>query len=230
MQKPAVFLAVCVLGMAFGSAEARQVCLPGTGLSCNDAAGSADPAPQIARRNQRIAAGMAAASELVNLLGVLIDIVDDAAPPEENERDVIRRLQQGERVEACQRAAAWEASGARQLRLGDYTSADAHLKAAVKYARDGHCDDAIDGYERNLNLAIAYEFMLSAVEMIGAKRYREAENQLMSAASHARLAGADNLERQIVDYRRGLHAKIGSGQPFKERTSCVEVNGQELCD
>jgi hypothetical protein len=219
-------------------ATARQVCLPGTGLHCDGGGGSYDPGPEISSRNQRIAAGMNAAGALVNLLGTLLDIVDKTQgsgggnqyDQEDEDRAVIRRLEQGERVEACRMARAWEASGIRQLRLSDDTSAEAHFAAALQYARNGHCDDLLEDYERNLNLAKAQGYMLSAVAMIGAKQYKEAENQLYAATNFAFAAREKDLENRIRAYRLQLHDKIDKGRPFKERVTCIEVNGQLECD
>lgn len=226
-------LAAALVAAALGTApaEARQVCLPGTGLSCGSGGDMPDPGPRIAARNQRVAAGFAAAGALVDLLGVVLDLVDrsSAAQPDDS-RDIIRRLEQGERIEACRVAAAWAASGTRQLMAGDYTSAHAHFRAAVTRGRDGHCNDALEEYERNASLTSAYESMLTAIEMIGAKRYKEAENQLMVASSAAFSARARELQTRIIGYRRGLHDKVAKGTAFKERTACIEVNGELECD
>lgn len=233
-----VVIACAALSVVFGSciAQARQVCLPGTGLSCGDSGGDYNPTPDIVSRNQRIAAGMDAAGALVNLLGVVLDMVDRSSGRSSSnddydaDREVIRRLEQGERVEACRMARAWEASGARQLRVSDYTSAEAHFEAALKYAKDGHCVDLMDNYERNIYLAGAQEYLLSAVEFIGAKKYKEASNQLLVASNYALSANEPELEKRILDYRRQLHDKIDKGKPFKERTSCIDVNGVQECD
>lgn len=229
MRIVACVAAMVLLGAA--SVQARQVCLPGTGLSCSGGGSeSYDPTPDIVSRNQRIAAGMDAAGGLVNLLGVLLDIVDRSAPSPDDERDAIRRLEQGERMEACRLARAWEASGIRQLRVADYTSAEAHFNAALQYARDGHCNELLDDYERNANLATAQGYMLSAIEFIGAKRYKEAENQLMAATNFAFAAREKGLEDRIRAYRKQLHDQIDKGKPFKDRVSCVDVNGTLECD
>jgi len=216
-------------------AAARQVCLPGTGLHCDGAGPAYDPTPEIVSRNQRIAAGMEAAGGLVNLLGVLLDIVDKTQGSrggngEADDTAVIRRLEQGERIEACRMARAWEASGIRQLRVSDYTSAEAHFKAALQHARDGHCNDLLDDYERNVYLAQAQGYMLSAVEFIGSKNYKQADGLLMAATFSASYAHEKELENRIRAYRLQLHDKVEKGKPFKERTSCVNVNGTLECD
>ncbi len=217
--------------------EARQVCLPGTGLSCGSNGGSYDPGPDVVSRNQRIAAGMDAAGALVNLLGVVLDMVDRSSSSANGgdddydaDRDVIRRLEQGERVEECRMARAWEASGIRQLRVSDYTSAEAHFAAALQHAQNGHCDDLQESYERNISLAKAQEFMLSAIAFIGEKKYKEASNQLTQASWYASGAHERDLEKRILDYRRQLHDKIAKDTPFKERTTCIDVNGVQECD
>ena len=235
MRSAVVACAALLVVFGSGAANARQVCLPGTGLSCGSSGGNYDPGPEIVSRNQRIAAGMDAAGALVNLLGVLLDIVDKTQGSrggngEADDTAVIRRIEQGERIEACRMARAWEASGIRQLRVADYTSAEAHFKAALQYARNGHCDDLLDDYERNVYLATAQGYMLNAVALIGSKNYKEAEGQLLMATFSASYAHEKELENRIRAYRLQMHDKIEKGMPFKERTSCVDVNGTLECD
>ena len=224
--------AACVAVLLFSatSAWAERVCPPGTGLHCGS--GRVDPGSSTYYdRNQRIAAGMEAAGALVTILSTLAGIVERSAPSPQIERDVIREREQGERVEECRAAAAWAASGARQLKVGDEKSAEAHFAAAVQHAQNGHCGEPEVTYERLRHLARARHALNEALIQIGSGAQKIDYDYLLRLAQYeANVAEQRDLAARIEAYRREAHEKTGKGQPFKKKTSCVEVNGQMMCD
>jgi tetratricopeptide (TPR) repeat protein len=185
-------------------------------------------------QQNRYAAGMAAAGMA---LGIFADIIQmlESAESESSEEDYRAELAarvEGERIDAKRTAAAWNYSGLQQAKIDDFVSAEAHLSAAIKYAIDGYDDEGEELYRRNREIVRSQWYLKEALALKAEGNIAGAEQYLRRASNAASSAKRKDLEQRILAYRRDLHASSPKtrAEPFRERTSCVIVNGQQMCD
>jgi hypothetical protein len=184
-------------------------------------------------RNQRIAAGLQGAAAMVQILAILIDMVESSSPSPEAEREEIRARERGEQLDARRKAAAWAASGLRQLKAGDETSAAAHFGAATQEATKAKDYDMAKVYQRNMNLALAQQALKLGLEHLGLGEKDKANAMFQYGLYYARLAKSDELAGQIAKYlEANPYVMQTKKRPNNAKSpgSCLEVNGQLMCD
>jgi hypothetical protein len=185
-------------------------------------------------QQNRYAAGLAAAGLALGIFSEFLQMLEsaEAESSEEDYRAELAARVQGERFDAKRTAAAWNYSGLQQAKIDDFVSAEAHLSAAIKYAIDGYDDEGEELYRRNREIVRAQWHLKEALALKAEGNVAGAELYLRRASNAASNAQRKDLEQKILAYRRDLHASSPKArtEPFRERSSCVVVNGQQLCD
>jgi tetratricopeptide (TPR) repeat protein len=185
-------------------------------------------------QQNRYAAGLAAAGVGLGILAEVIQMFESAEEEssEEDYRAEVQARVEGERLDAKRTAAAWNYSGLQQAKIDDYVSAEAHLSAAIKSAIDAYDDEGEELYKRNREIVRAQWYLKEALALKAEKDFAGAQRYLLRASHAASSAKRKDLEQKILAYRRDLHATSPKArtEPFRERSSCVIVNGQQLCD
>ncbi|MGE0151197.1 MAG: hypothetical protein AB7R90_01170 [Reyranellaceae bacterium] len=185
-------------------------------------------------QQNRYAAALAAGGIALGIAAEFLRMLD-SAESEASEEDYRAELQariEGERLDAKRTAAAWNYSGLQQAKIDDFVSAEAHLSAAIKHAIDAYDHEGEELYKRNRDIVRAQWYLKEALALKAEKDFAGAEKYLLRASHAASDAKRKDLEQKILAYRRDLHASSPRGrtEPFRERTSCVIVNGQQMCD
>ena len=185
-------------------------------------------------QQNRYAAGLAAAGVGLGILAEIIQMFESAEEEasEEDYRAELAARVEGERLDAKRTAAAWNYSGLKQARIDDFVSAEAHLSAAIKYSIDAYDDEGEELYRRNREIVRAQWYLKEGLALKAEKNFADAERYLLMASHAASSAKRKDLQQQILAYRRELHASSPKqrAEPFRDRTSCVIVNGQQMCD
>jgi len=189
---------------------------------------------RVAPQQNRYAAGLAAAGLGLSLFLEAWQLFEsaEAESSEEDYQAELRARVEGERLDARRTAAAWNYSGLQAARNEDFVSAEAHLSAAVKYAIDARDDDLEELYKRNREIVRAQWYLKEGLALKAEGDLDGAQKYLLKASHAAYDADNRDLEQRILAYRRDLHASSPKlrKQPFRERSSCVTVNGQQMCD
>lgn len=193
--------------------------------------------------NDRYATGLRAAGTMLGIVAELLSMIDSSpevdydaeararAVERERERAAAQQRLDAQRLDAARRAEAWNELGLRQARIGDYTSAVQHLKAAVRYAIEGGDDAGEKLYERNLSVIEAYLLLREALAFKAEGQIQAANRRFMLAEHRAWQAGRADLRDRISGYRLSMVASNPRARlPAKKKTSCVSANGQLLCD
>jgi hypothetical protein len=185
-------------------------------------------------QQNRYAAGLAMAGMGLSIFAEVWQMFE-SAESDSSEEDFQAELQAriaGERLDARRTAAAWNYSGLQAARKEDFRTADAHLSAAIKYAIAADDDDLEERYRRNRDIVRAQWYLKEGLALKAEGDLEGAQKYLLKASHAAFDADRKDLEQRILDYRRELHASSSKTrkQPFRERSSCVIVNGEQLCD
>ena len=179
----------------------------------------------------RVGAGLAAGGAMLEVLGALLNMFGSSPSSDADARAEAEARWRGDRADARRKAAAWNASGLAQAKLGDDVSAEAHFAAAVKFAQNAGDTDAEQLYNRNMYVARARQDLRRALALQADGRINEADDAYMRAAGAARFAGRADLSEQIYRQRGDMLAQTAkSGRRIESKRSCTVVNGETLCD
>ncbi|MFO0987575.1 MAG: hypothetical protein U1F37_09415 [Alphaproteobacteria bacterium] len=158
----------------------------------------------------RVGAGLAAGGAMLEVLGALLNMLGSSPSSDDDARAEAEARWRGDRADARRRAAAWNASGLAQAKLGDDVSAEAHFAAAVKFAQN-----AGDRMRNNSTTATCTSRgpakTCGALARSGGRADRRGRRRMRAAAA-ARFTGRADLTDQIYRQRGDMLAQAAKSR------------------